>query len=168
MLILAEAFGAVAVVLNFIGYRQRHVDRYLIWSACALACVSTHFFMLGAMAAGVGTMLACIRNVVALKYRGKRVVSIFIASNLCFFAYEWFVLNHDAMILVAYASSLIFTVGSIMIRDTVLMKRWFLLAEFLGLVYALSVGSIFGTIFNISNMASIFISMYKSRKSSGE
>ena len=38
--IVAEAFGAVAVVLNFIGYRQNNVDRYLLISAFALASLS--------------------------------------------------------------------------------------------------------------------------------
>ncbi|WDT85516.1 YgjV family protein [Alteromonas sp. 009811495] len=51
MLIVAEAFGALAVILNFIGYRQNNVDRYLLISAFALAALSAHFFMLDAMAA---------------------------------------------------------------------------------------------------------------------
>ena len=40
MLIVAEAFGAIAVVLNFIGYRQNRVERYLFISAFALLSLS--------------------------------------------------------------------------------------------------------------------------------
>jgi len=58
MNIVAEGFGAIAVVLNFIGYRQTNVDKYLLISAFALSALSVHFFMLDAMAAGIGTLLA--------------------------------------------------------------------------------------------------------------
>lgn len=155
MLLLAEGFGALAVVLNFIGYRQNRVERYLLVSAFALLSVSIHFFMLGAMAAGIGTILASIRNIVALRFRGKRILALFVTANIGFFLYEWFILDHGALIIVAYASSLIFTVGSIVLNDAMKLRQWFLLAEVLGLVYAVSVGSIFGTVFNISNLFSI-------------
>ena len=45
MNIVAEGFGAIAVVLNFIGYRQTNVDKYLLISAFALSALSVHFFM---------------------------------------------------------------------------------------------------------------------------
>lgn len=163
--ILAEVFGAIAVVLNFIGYRQNKVERYLLVSAFALLSVSTHFFMLGAMAAGVGTLLASIRNIVALRYRSRYVLFVFISANIGFLLYEWFVLEHSAMILVAYASSLIFTVGSLVLTDATRIRQWFLLAEVLGLIFALSVGSIFGTIFNISNLISIVSKLISERAS---
>ena len=42
----------------------------------------------------------------------------------------------------------------------------FLVAEGLGLVYALSVGSILGTVFNVFNLVSILVTLYQdSRKS---
>lgn len=155
MIIIAEAFGALAVILNFIGYRQNHVDRYLLISAFALAALSAHFFMLDAMAAGVGTFLASLRNLIAIKNRSKTVLFVFIGVNIAFLIYEWFVLAHAWIILFAYASSLIFTVGSIVIRDTHRIRQVFLVAETLGLIYAFSVGSIFGTVFNVSNLLSI-------------
>lgn len=164
MQMLAEGFGALAVVLNFIGYRQNKVENYLFVSAFALMSVSIHFFMLDAMAAGIGTLLASIRNMVALKYRGKSVLFFFVAANVGFFLYEWFGLDHGALIIVAYTSSLIFTVGSIMIRDAMRIRQWFLVAESLGLVYSVSVGSIFGTVFNVSNLCSIISKLYMERR----
>ncbi|NDV92535.1 YgjV family protein [Alteromonas sp. 345S023] len=154
-MIVAEAFGALAVILNFIGYRQNNVDRYLLISAFGLAALSAHFFMLDAMAAGVGTSLASLRNFIALKNRNRFILFLFVAANIGFLIYEWFVLNHGAIIFIAYASSLIFTVGSIVLRSAGKIRRYFLLAELLGLIYAVSVGSIFGTVFNISNLISI-------------
>ncbi|WP_420933904.1 YgjV family protein [Alteromonas sp. A081] len=155
MVVVAEAFGAVAVVLNFIGYRQNNVDRYLLISAFALASLSAHFFMLDAMAAGVGTLLASVRNIIAIKNRSNLILFAFIGINIGFLCYEWFVLEHHWNLFIAYASSLIFTIGSIVIRDTHQIRRTFLVAESLGLLYAISVGSIFGTVFNISNLISI-------------
>lgn len=155
MMVVAEAFGALAVVLNFIGYRQNNVDRYLVLSAFALASLSAHFFMLDAMAAGVGTLLASVRNIIAIKNRSNLILFAFIGINIGFLCYEWFFLNHHWNIFIAYASSLIFTIGSIVIRDTHKIRRTFLVAESLGLIYAISVGSIFGTVFNISNLISI-------------
>lgn len=159
MSFVAEGFGAVAVVLNFIGYRQQDINRYRAISAMALACVSVHFFMLGALAAGIGCLLACIRNIIAMRYRHTWIVFLFVTLNLLSLAYEWFILSHGPMILVAYASSLIFTVGTLMLQDADKLRRWFISAELLGLVYALSVGSVFGSVFNISNLVSIGLKM---------
>ncbi len=158
---VAEAFGAVAVVLNFIGYRQFNVDKYLLISAFALAALSVHFFMLDAMAAGIGTLLASARNLIAIKHRSRIILFFFIAINMGFLAYEWFVLQHDWIIFVAYTSSLIFTIGSLVIRDTHTIRKVFLVAETLGLIYAISVGSIFGTVFNVSNLISIVSKLRK-------
>lgn len=163
---LAEAFGALAVVLNFVGYRQQDINRYRFISALALAAVSTHFFLLGnAEAAGIGCALACIRNLIAMKYRTKVVLVFFILANVVFFFYEWFYLDSKWIILFAYSSSLIFTVGSIVLQNAVKMRQWFIFAEVLGLVFAVIVGSVFGTIFNITNLSSILFTLYKDHKS---
>ena len=164
MLIVAEAFGALAVALNFIGYRQNDINRYRFISACALASVSAHFFMLGAMAAGIGCLLACVRNLVAMRYRQVGVLYAFVALNVGFLLYELFVMHHGLMMLVAYASSLIFTVGSIVLQDANQIRRWFVFAELLGLVYALSVGIIFGSVFNVSNLFSIGLKLWQERR----
>jgi predicted membrane protein len=113
------------------------------------------------MAAGVGCMLACIRNIVATKYRGLTVLIIFVMANLGFFFFELFWLDHSWTIIIAYASSLIFTVGSISLTSAKRIRQWFILAEVLGLIYAIMVGSIFGTIFNITNLLSIFYTLYQ-------
>lgn len=162
--ITAEIFGAIAVVLNFIGYRQNDINRYRFISALALASVSAHFFLLGAMAAGIGCLLACIRNIIAMRYRSNYVLYLFVVLNVGFFCYEYFWLDHGHMIIVAYVSSLIFTVGSIVLQDANLIRRWFVLAEILGLAYAISVGSIFGSVFNVSNLFSISLKMWQERR----
>ncbi|AWL11002.1 hypothetical protein HMF8227_00506 [Saliniradius amylolyticus] len=159
--LFAEAFGAVALVVNFIGYRQNEVNRYRLISALGLMCLSTHFFLLDAMAAGIGCGLASIRNIIALRFRYLWLVYFFVALNLAFFAYEWWWLDHGWPILLAYASSLVFTLGSILIQHTHRIRQWFILAEGLGLAYALVVGSIFGSIFNISNLTSISIKLWQ-------
>ncbi|GAC29228.1 YgjV family protein [Brumicola pallidula] len=161
MLPVAEIFGAIAVVFNFIGYRQSDINRYRVISAIALLSVSIHFFLLGAMAAGIGCMLACIRNIVATKYRGLTVLITFVTANLGFFFFELFWLDHSWTIIIAYASSLIFTVGSISLTSAKRIRQWFILAEILGLTYAIMVGSIFGTVFNITNLLSIFYTLYQ-------
>ncbi|MEM0910279.1 MAG: YgjV family protein [Pseudomonadota bacterium] len=162
--IIAEVFGAVAVVINFIGYRQRDVNRYRLISALALASVSVHFFLLEALAATVACVLACVRNLIAIYYRGNSVLFIFVALNVVFFAYEWWIIDSPWIILIAYASSLIFTVGSIVFTSADQVRRWFIFAEILGLVYAIMVGSIFGTIFNISNLVSILWVLIRDKK----
>ncbi|MDO6568223.1 YgjV family protein [Alteromonas sp. 1_MG-2023] len=161
---VAEGFGALAVVFNFVGYKQNKVDRYLFISAFGLLCLSTHFFMLDAMAAGVGTLLAGLRNFIAIKNRSVFVLIGFLAANIGFMLYEWFVLQHSWIIFIAYASALIFTVGSVVLRETKSIRRYFLLAETLGLIYAILVGSIFGTIFNISNIVSILTKIHSEKK----
>ena len=156
----AELFGAIAVVLNFIGYRQQDINRYRFISALALASVSAHFFMLGnADAAGIGCALASIRNIIAIRYRGYLVLSFFILANIAFFVYEWFWLQSAWIILFAYTSSLIFTVGSVVLSSALRIRQWFILAEVLGLVFAILVGSVFGTIFNITNLCSILYTL---------
>ncbi|WP_308427840.1 YgjV family protein [Lacimicrobium alkaliphilum] len=160
---MAEAFGALALIINFIGYRQNRVNHYRLISALGLACLSTHFFLLGAMAAGVGCSLASLRNIIALWHRSLMLVVVFVVIHLLFFAYEWWVLQHDWRIILAYASAIIFVLGSILLQRTHHIRQWFILAEGLGLAYAVSVGSVFGSIFNISNLTSISIKLYQDR-----
>lgn len=138
--------------------------RYLILSGGAMLCLSTHFFLLDAMAAGIGCGLAAIRNAVALKVRGMKILILFLSINIGFFVFEWVVLQHGYLIILAYTSSIIFTAGSIIFTDTAVMRRWFLFAESIGLVYALLVGSIFGSIFNTVNLISIVIKMRDIKK----
>ncbi|MCC2616583.1 YgjV family protein [Aestuariibacter halophilus] len=164
MNVAAEALAGLAVLLNFVGYRQPTVNRYRAVSALALMCLGSHFLLIDAMAAGVACWLAALRNLVALRTQHVSVVWGFVALNLGFFAYEWWWLAHGPLIFVAYASALIFTVGSIVLTQADAIRRWFILAEGLGLVYAVAVGSVFGTVFNLSNLASIFIKLYQQRQ----
>lgn len=159
--ILAEGFGALALVVNFIGYRQNRINHYRFISALGLMCLSTHFFLLGAMAAGIGCALASLRNIIALWHRSMNLVLAFVVIHLLFFAYEWWVMLHGWEIVLAYASAIIYTLGSILLQRTERIRQWFILAEGLGLAYALAVGSVFGSLFNISNLTSIIIKLWQ-------
>lgn len=157
-------FGALALITNFIGYRQNTVNRYRLVSAFALAFLGTHFFILGAMAAGISLMLGAVRNIVAMKYRQRWILYFFVLLNVAFCLFEWFILGNSAVLFIAYASALVFTVGSIVLESATSIRRWFVVAEGLGLIYALAVGSIFGVLFNISNLTSIFIKLRSERR----
>jgi hypothetical protein len=156
--------GALALIANFIGYRQDTVNRYRLVSAVALAFLSWHFFLLGAMAAGISLALGAIRNIIAMKYRQRWILYGFVALNVFFCLFEWFWLGNSALLFISYASALIFTVGSIALESASAIRRWFVLAEGLGLLYAILVGSIFGVLFNISNLTSIFIKLYSEKR----
>lgn len=160
----ADIFGAFAVALNFIGYRQSDINRYRLISSVALLCVSIHFFLLGAMALGIGCILASVRNIVAMRYRGLPVLYTFVTANFGFFFYELFWLNHSWLIIIPYASSLIFTVGSISFTSAKMIRQWFVLAELLGLAASVIAGSTFGIVFNITNLSSIFFTLYQETK----
>lgn len=157
-------FGALALIFNFIGYRQNTVNRYRLVSAFALAFLSAHFFLLGAMAAGVTLALGAVRNIVAMKYRQRWILYLFVLLNVLFCLWEFFILGNSALLFIAYASSLLFTVGSIVLDSTASIRRWFVVAELLGLIYAIAVGSIFGILFNLSNLTSIVTKMLSERK----
>lgn len=158
-------FGALALIFNFIGYRQNTVNRYRLVSAFALAFLSCHFFLLGAMAAGITLALGAVRNIVAMKYRQRWILYLFVLLNILFCLWEYFIVGHSALLFIAYASSLLFTVGSIVLESASSIRRWFVVAELLGLIYAIAVGSIFGILFNISNLTSIITKMLSERKS---
>lgn len=162
--LIAECFGALGLMANIFGYRQDNINRYLWFSAGALVCLSLHFFLIDAMAAGVGCGLAALRNVLAIYFRGRALLAIFFSLNIGFFIYEWFILQHSSIILLAYLSNSIFTVGSVLLTDTVRMRRWFVFAEGFGLLYALLVGSIFGSIFNAVNLINILLKMGQTKK----
>jgi len=130
----------------------------------ALALLSVHFYLLDAMAASVVLGLSCIRNLMALRWQNIPLVILFVTLNLGFFCYEWFWLNNGWQILIAYSSALIFIVGTILIRDTRIIRKWFLLAETMGLCYALLVGSIFGSVFNLANIISILFKQFRERR----
>lgn len=160
----AELLGAVALALNVWAYRQDEVNGYRLISAFSLILISTHFLLLDALAAAIGCFLAFVRNLVALRFANRKTALLFVIFNFLAFAYEWFYLQHSAVILIAYASSLIFTVGSVLITDVNRIRRWFILAESLGLVYALIVGSIFGSLLNLFNLASILTKLHRERQ----
>lgn len=160
----AELFGAVALLLNVWAYRQDEVNRYRLISACSLIFISAHFLLLDALAAAIGCFLACVRNLVAMRFANRKTATFFVVVNLLACGYEWFYLQHSSIILIAYSSSLIFTVGSVLITDVNRIRRWFIVAESLGLVYAFLVGSIFGSLFNVFNLASILTKLYRERQ----
>lgn len=162
--LFAHLFGALAVIINFIGYRQNDVNRYRFVSAIGLIFLGLHFLLIDAMAAGVACLLSSLRNFIAMKTQHVSVVVIFVGLNLAFFAYEWFVLDHGALIIVAYTSSIIFTVGSVVLDSATRIRQWFIVAESLGLIYAMAVGSVFGVIFNISNLISIVTKLRKEKR----
>lgn len=163
--IIAELIGAGALAFNIVAYRQNDMARYLIFSGCSMACLSVHFYLLEAFAAAIGCALAALRNAVALKSRASWVVVLFVSLNMSAMLIEYFVLKHGALLFLAYTSGFIFTVGSIVITQVEVMRRWFLVAEALGCLYAIIVGSIFGTIFNLVNITNI---VSKMRKVQGE
>ena len=161
---IAESFGAIALVVNFVGYRQNKINHYRFVTAIALISISMHFYLLDAYAAAFGCGLASIRNIVAIYYRKLPALVFFVGLSLSFLVYEWLYLLSPWFIIIAYASSLIFTVGSIVFTNANQLRRWFVLAECLGLIYALLVGSIFGTIFNMSNICSILLMLNRHRR----
>ena len=160
---VAEALAALALLINFIGYRQANINHYRLISALALVCLGVHFLMIDAMAAGVACLLSCVRNLIAAVTQHLSVVIVFVAINVGFWLYEALVLEHSWIIAFAYVSSIIFTVGTILLKTTGAIRKWFILAEGLGLVYALLVGSIFGSVFNFANLVSIAVKLYADR-----
>lgn len=164
----AEALGFVAIVINVIAYRQEDANQYRWISAISLGLLSAHFFMIDAMAAGIACGLSVVRNVVAMRSQAVWIAVIFVAANLAFLAYEWFWLAHSWIIFIAYISSIIFTVGSVVLTCATRIRQWFILAEGLGLLYSILVGSISGTIFNAANLASIFIKLFQEHKSTAK
>ena len=161
--VIAEALAALAVIINFIGYRQTNVNRYRLISAMALICLGIHFLMIDALAAAVACLLSCVRNFIAMVSQHLTVAIIFVTFNLGFWAWEAFILGHSWIIVFAYMSSIIFTVGTVLLSTTSAIRKWFIVAESLGLVYAILVGSIFGSVFNITNLISILSKLYADR-----
>lgn len=151
-LIITELFAACALIVNIYAYRQVAIRDYRIYSGVAMFLLSIHFFRLEAYAAFVGTSLAFIRNIVSLKYNDWFTTGIFVALHFVGMGIEWFVLGHGVEVLIAYAAGIIFTIGTLRLQNTVDIRRWFTLAEALNLVYAIWVGSIFGSIYSIFNL----------------
>src|SRR5690554_6058233 len=78
----AELFGIFALIINFVAYRQSHANRYRFISACALAALSVHFLLLGAVAGFIVTAIAVARNLIAMCWRGALVLWFFVLLNL--------------------------------------------------------------------------------------
>ncbi|WP_194755722.1 YgjV family protein [Aliidiomarina indica] len=159
-----QFFGAAALVLNFIGYRQETVNRYRFVTAFALASLSVHFFMLGAMAAGIGLAIGAVRNIVAMRFQSMPVLIGFVLINVVFCLIEWFILKNPATLFIAYTASLIFTVGSVILKSADTIRKWFIVAESLMFIYAFLVFSPFGMLFNVSNLTSIFLKLRSDRR----
>lgn len=161
---LAESFAVLAMLINFMGYRQTNLNRYRLVSGLAMLALGTHFLLLDALAAAIGCYLAFFRNLVSMVTQALWVVVFFVLLNLAFLTYEFVVLNHGLMILLAYTSSIIFTLGTFVLSSTTLIRKTFFVAECLNLIYAISVGSIVGTIGILVNMTSIIIKLWQEKK----
>ncbi|CUS49073.1 MAG: Bacterial inner membrane protein [Idiomarinaceae bacterium HL-53] len=156
--------GAGALIVNFIAYRAETANNYRIISALALGLLSAHFFMQGALAGGIGLAIGSIRNIVSLRYTQTPVLVGFVFINVAFCIWEWLVLESPAILFIAYASALVFTVGTIVLKSAEAIRKWFIVAELLGLIYAALVGSVFGVLFNISNLTSIVVKLVQESK----
>lgn len=89
---------------------------------------------------------------------------VFIAANIALWIFEAVSGAPQLPLVFAYVSSLIFSIGSIRLNDPVLIRRWFILAELLGLGYAFMVGSLEGMVFNLVNLSSIILKMLQDRR----
>ena len=181
----AEAMGVVAVIINVISYRQHDMNRYRLISAIALSFLALHFFLLDAISGAIVLVISVIRNLMAMRWQTISLAIVFAVLTIGFGILEGVMplLRHlislatvvgapEAIVaqpwtmVFAYASAVIFAVGTILIRNTTILRKCFLVAEGLGLVYALSVGSVLGTVFNVFNLVSIVVTLYQdSRKS---
>ena len=124
--------------------------------------------MQGALAGGIGLAIGSIRNIVSLRYTQTPVLVGFVFINVAFCIWEWLVLESPAILFIAYASALVFTVGTIVLKSAEAIRKWFIVAELLGLIYAALVGSVFGVLFNISNLTSIVVKLVQESKKDGK
>lgn len=156
-------FGLLALCFNFVAYRQGTPNRYRFISGFALGFLGLHFLLLDALAAAIGLLLGSLRNFVALRYRQKSIVVLFVIVNVLFCLWEWLILQHSNILFIAYTASIIFTVGTIMLNSAAAIRRWFILAESLMFLYALLVFSPFGMLYNLSNLTSILTKLRQER-----
>lgn len=165
-LVITELFAFCALLANILAYRQHSVRAYRILSGLAMLLLAIHFIRLEAYAAGIGCSLAVLRNLVSLRFNDWFTTSLFVACNILALCVEWFYFQHGPELFIAYSASIIFTVGTLKLKNTVDMKRWFTLAEALNLWYAVWVGSVFGAIycsFNLIVLSAFWIKRYRTR-----
>ena len=155
--LITELFAILALLANMIAYRQQRIKVYRLLSGLAMLLLAVHFFRLEAYAASVGCSLAVIRNLVSLKFNDWLTTSIFVAANLISLSVEWFYLKHGFEIFIAYSASIIFTIGTLRLHRVIDIRRWFTLAESLNLVYAILVGSLFGSVYSALNLLILLV-----------
>jgi hypothetical protein len=185
---LAEIMGVIAVIINVISYRQHDMNRYRLVSAVALSFLAFHFFLLDAISGAIVLLISVIRNLMAMRWQTLWLAILFAGITILFGLLEWFFVaelqsvfaalassvgasewGYQAQpwtMVFAYVSALIFAVGTILIKDTTQLRKCFVAAEGLGLIYALSVGSILGTVFNVFNLVSILFTLYQDSRNS--
>lgn len=161
----AESFAILAMLINFISYRQNDINQYRLLSDLAMVCLGTHFLLLEALAAAIGCYLAFARNIISILSQHKAIVIFFVMLNVLFLLFEWFVLNNGPIILFAYSASIIFTLGTFLLSSATNIRKYFLVAEVLNITYAILVGSIMGTVGIAINIASILIKLIQQQLS---
>ena len=133
----AEAMGVVAVIINVISYRQHDMNRYRLISAIALSFLALHFFVLDAISGAIVLVISVIRNLMAMRWQTISLAIVFAVLTAGFGILEWFYVpllqgwfNQLATVVgapewqyvaqpwtmvFAYASAVIFAVGTILI-----------------------------------------------------
>ena len=138
------------------------MQHYRIFSGIAMLLLSTHYFMIGGLAAAIGCGLAVVRNIVSLRYNSWLVTGSFVAINIILMSWQFFYLEDSYNIFLAYAASIIFTIGTLRFTCVNKMRKAFISAEALSIVYAVLVGSIFGTVYSVLNISIIIWSLWQS------
>ncbi len=164
--IIAEVIALGALCCNIAGYRQHCMQSFRVYTCFAMALLSTHFFLIDALAASIGCGLAVIRNIVSLRYNNWTITAVFVILNLAPMYWQLVYRDDSWLIVLAYAASIIFTVATLRFNSTsITMRKVFLTAEILSIIYVVLVGSIVGTIYNSFNIIVLLHRLYIAPKS---
>ena len=72
----------MAMLINFVAYRQTNINRYRLISGLAMICLGTHFLLLDALAAAIGCYLAFFRNLISMRIQTIDVVVVFVCVEV--------------------------------------------------------------------------------------
>jgi hypothetical protein len=154
--ILSQIFMFMAMISDFLSMQFKNRKYMLLCLAVSSSLISTHYFLLGKMAAGVIIAFSVLRFITACFVTDKRLPYLFIGLNTIslFFTYA------SPYDLICYAAVIICIIGTFQ-NDDKYIRRWYMVGTSCIIIYNAIIFSPMGVVAEGSFLISNFIGYYR-------
>ena len=154
--ILSQIAMFIAMISDFLSLQFKKRQHTFIFLIISASLISTHYFLLGKVAAGVIVFISVLRFITCYFTTNKKYLFIFIGLNTLslFFTYQ------SPTDLIIYIGLVIFIIGNFQ-KNNKLMRKLMMVGTFIVILYNFVIYSPMGVIAEGSFLVSNFVGYYR-------